>query len=79
MKGPEVQIKRPSKMHTLTQGYQTDCSNVCLNLKEDDMRQTTTQTHLVIDTVKLASWLSFVISNCDVVTFTLVSWVRCGA
>ena len=27
----------------------------------------------------LTSWLSFVISNCDVVTFPLVSWVRCGA
>ena len=27
----------------------------------------------------LASWLSFVMSNCDVVTFQLVSWVRCGA
>ena len=27
----------------------------------------------------LASWLSFVISNCDVVSFPLVSWVRCGA
>ena len=27
----------------------------------------------------LASWLSFVMSNCDVVTFPLVSWVRCGA
>ena len=25
------------------------------------------------------SWLSFVMSNCDVVTFPLVSWVRCGA
>ena len=25
------------------------------------------------------SWLSFVMSNCDVVTFQLVSWVRCGA
>ena len=24
------------------------------------------------------SWLSFVMSNCDV-TFPLVSWVRCGA
>ena len=24
------------------------------------------------------SWLSFVMSNCDVVTFPLVSWVRCG-
>ena len=24
-------------------------------------------------------WLSFVMSNCDVVTFPLVSWVRCGA
>ena len=24
----------------------------------------------------LASWLSFVRSNCDVVTFQLVSWVR---
>ena len=23
--------------------------------------------------------LSFVVSNCDVVTFPLVSWVRCGA
>ena len=27
----------------------------------------------------LASWLSFVMSNCIVVTFPLVSWVRCGA
>ena len=26
----------------------------------------------------LTSWLSCVISNCDVVTFPLVSWVRCG-
>ena len=27
----------------------------------------------------LTSWLSFVVSNCEVVTFPLVSWVRCGA
>ena len=27
----------------------------------------------------LTSWLSFVMSNCDVVTFPLVSRVRCGA
>ena len=27
----------------------------------------------------LASWLLFVMSNCDVVTFSLVSWDRCGA
>ena len=27
----------------------------------------------------LTSWLSFVISNCEVVTFPLVSWVRCVA
>ena len=27
----------------------------------------------------LTSWLLFVVSNCDVVTFPLVSWVRCGA
>ena len=27
----------------------------------------------------LASWLSFVMSNCDVVSFPLVTWVRCGA
>ena len=27
----------------------------------------------------LTCWLSFEISNCDVVTFPLVSWVRCGA
>ena len=27
----------------------------------------------------LASWLSFVMSNCGVVTFPIVSWVRCGA
>ena len=27
----------------------------------------------------LTAWLSFVMSNCDVVTFPLVSWVRCGA
>ena len=26
----------------------------------------------------LTSWLSFVVSNCEVVTFPLVSWVRCG-
>ena len=27
----------------------------------------------------LTSWLSFVMSNSDVVTFPLVSWVRSGA
>ena len=27
----------------------------------------------------LTSWLSFVMSNFDVATFPLVSWVRCGA
>ena len=27
----------------------------------------------------LASWLSFMMSNCFVVTFPLVFWVRCGA
>ena len=27
----------------------------------------------------MTSWLSFVMSNCDIVTFPLVSWVRCGA
>ena len=27
----------------------------------------------------LTSWLSFVMSNCDVVTFPLVSWVGCEA
>ena len=27
----------------------------------------------------LTSRLSFVMSNCEVVTFPLVSWVRCGA
>ena len=27
----------------------------------------------------LTFWLSFVMSNCDVVTLPLVSWVRCGA
>ena len=27
----------------------------------------------------LASWLFFVMSNCDVVTFPLVSWVRHSA
>ena len=27
----------------------------------------------------LTSWISFVMSNCEVVTFPLVSWVRCGA
>ena len=26
----------------------------------------------------LTSWLSFVVSNCEWVTFQLVSWVRCG-
>ena len=26
----------------------------------------------------LTSWLSFVMSNCDVVTLPLVSWGRCG-
>ena len=28
---------------------------------------------------RLTSWLSFVMSNCDVVDFPLVPWVRCGA
>ena len=27
----------------------------------------------------LTSWLSYVMTICDVVTFPLVSWVRCGA
>ena len=27
----------------------------------------------------LTSWLSFVMTYCDVVTFPLVSWDRCGA
>ena len=27
----------------------------------------------------MTSWLSFVMSNCKVVAFPLVSWVRCGA
>ena len=27
----------------------------------------------------LTSWLSSVMSNCDVATFPLVSWVKCGA
>ena len=27
----------------------------------------------------LTSWLSFEMSNCDVVTFPLISRVRCGA
>ena len=27
----------------------------------------------------LASWLSFVMCNCEVATFPFVSWVRCGA
>ena len=27
----------------------------------------------------LASWSSFVMSDCDVVTFPLVSWVKCGS
>ena len=26
----------------------------------------------------LTSWLSFVVYNCEFVTFLLVSWVRCG-
>ena len=26
----------------------------------------------------LTSWVSFVVSNCEFVTFPLVSWVRCG-
>ena len=26
----------------------------------------------------LTSWLSLVVSNCEFVTFPLVSWVRCG-
>ena len=27
---------------------------------------------------RLASWLSFMVSNCEFVTFPLVSLVRCG-
>ena len=27
---------------------------------------------------ELTSWLSFLVSNCEFVTFPLVSWVRCG-
>ena len=41
--------------------------------------------HLFVDALwspaekGLTSWLSFVMSNCDVVTFPLVSCVGCGA
>ena len=28
---------------------------------------------------ELTSWLSFVMSNCDAITFQLISRVRCGA
>ena len=41
--------------------------------------------HLFIDALwspagkGLTSWLSFVMSNCEVVTLPLVTWVRCGA
>ena len=41
--------------------------------------------HLFVDALwlpagkGLTSWLLFVMSNRDVVTFPLVSWVRCGA
>ena len=37
--------------------------------------------HTDVETVKqgLTSWLSFLMSNFEVVTFTLVSWVRCCA
>ena len=41
--------------------------------------------HLFVDALwsaagkGLTSWLSFVMPNCDVITFSLVSWVRCGA
>ena len=31
------------------------------------------------DLKRLTSWLPFVMSNCEVVTFPLVSWGRCGA
>ena len=40
--------------------------------------------HLFVDALwspagkGLASWLSFVMSNCDVVTYLLVYWVRPG-
>ena len=27
---------------------------------------------------RVTSWLSFVVSYCEFVTFPLVSWVRCG-
>ena len=26
----------------------------------------------------LTSWLSFVVYNCEFVTFPIISWVRCG-
>ena len=29
-------------------------------------------------TCRLTSWLSFVVYNCEFVTFPLVTWVRCG-
>ena len=41
--------------------------------------------HLFVDALwspagkVLTAWLSFVMSNFDVVTIPLVSWVRCGA
>ena len=41
--------------------------------------------HLFVDALwspvgeELTSWHSFVMSNCEVVTFSLVFWVGCGA
>ena len=41
--------------------------------------------HLFLDALwsptgkRLISWLSFVMSNCEIVSFPLVSRVRCGA
>ena len=33
----------------------------------------------VVSTGKgLTSWLSFVVSDCEIVTFPLVFWARCG-
>ena len=35
-------------------------------------------TQLIMIMKGLTSWLSSVVSNCEFVTFPLVSWVRCG-
>ena len=51
---------------------------LCMQAENGSGKRVSTLTSLINSIKGLTSWLSFVVSNCEFVTFPLVSWVRCG-